>query len=256
MTSRRGLARLSRRDGNGSLISAPPAYTIGLKDFEANNSYYKSTSLGDAPQGSTTMSIAVAFRVDTIPDSTNQQNCFITGSRAAPRGYYFECISGRARFQLSDGGALGVVAPLYFFAGSDEGKCMLFHGTYDGAVVRMYRQGVEVGLGTAAAGYTAPDPLLDQPHIGSNYGGDRVYSLSLIGVACSDTTIVNPATHYAAVVAAGNMVGFTGCTQMWVASNSNNGSGPWAASVGSTGMIQGGVGTGPTAAIITPNWAS
>lgn len=249
--------RIDRRAaGNGlSVASTFTGGPVSLYDWEARESQYRA-AIGDGPLGNdSTITLACCVRVYGIEDQHNQQRIWINGSRGSLRGFYMEVLSGLCHFRVNVGPPdLVASSPPYVFVNGDVGKDILFTGTYDGGFVRLYRQGVQVGFGTPATGYVAPTSP-DRPQVGQENGGDWCYDIGIIGVAASDTTIVNPVTHYNACVAANNLVGFTGCTNLWQGSGSSYGGNPWPDAVGSSDFAYNSP-LGPAAELIELNWAS
>lgn len=101
-------------------------------------------------------------------------------------------------------------SPVYTWAAGNVGKLALIHALYDGALLRLFVQGVEVGVGTAAGGaFSLPTLNPCACGIRADGGGLAATDLTVFGCAGGDGFVPTPAeiaTHYAAVVTASAMV--------------------------------------------------
>lgn len=103
-----------------------------------------------------------------------------------------------------------VASPSATFAAADVGKVFLIVGWHDGTKVRIAKQGVEVGTGTAITGYTAGGTVVD------TYAAANAYAVEFGGrcggAASGGLSSTNLSDHYAACVANGRIVAVPGLT--------------------------------------------
>lgn len=259
-------------DAGGTALDPQPDFYVNhgqmgaIYDLESIDNFYddvnRVTSL-TGPNGSTTMTVCGLMRADGIPGAapSNQQCLYQVGStNSGPLGYGYDLmceVNGTIDFTIATPSG-NVSSPSYTFVGGDVGKDILFHGTYDGSFVRLYRQGIEVGNGTAASGYIAPTHPAGHISLGAYNSSNRPYNISLIGIGSSDTTVIaDPLAHLNACKAAGNLIAFPGCTHMWRMSDAPGGVTPLPALVGPLDMTWAGGRVTPFFfKYLTPDWAA
>jgi hypothetical protein len=174
-----GRAGLPWEGGDGG---APSAF--GMLDF-TNADFYKSLDSEGVRGNATGFFAAALFTADIDPDSSEITTCFSTtpnkGWRIRVAG------TGKIAFLLYNGAGSLVQSPTFDLNGDEDPN--LVHGivgTYDGALVRMYLDRVEVGSGTATTGYTAPLST-DHHEIGVRDNGTSPMDIGkILGVIGSD----------------------------------------------------------------------
>ena len=106
-------------------------------------------------------------------------------------------------------GSAVVASPAYTFGAADLNAWTVFHGVIDvaGGFVRLYRNGVQVGTGTAITAFAPASGV--RTGIGCRHGGGNPFTRGAIGGAGAVDVVMTGAeiaTHYAAIVAAGASV--------------------------------------------------
>lgn len=102
----------------------------------------------------------------------------------------------------------GNISIAHTIPGGTIGNYALYHATWDGSTLRLWRQGVNVAstatTGTVVATTTGAS-------VGGMNGADVCYAAGVVGCGFAENTLIaSPAAHYAACVAANDYVSFSG----------------------------------------------
>lgn len=142
--------RSGRRGGGGGAAPAAPQM-VGIEGFTTTSFYRSAANVLMA--NATPFGVAVAVHVLAVP--TGNEHIFALDGVIA-RGWRLATLAGaNVRFACINGAVAIINSPVSAITAGDIGEVVLFVGVNEGATVRLYRAGAQVGAGTAIAGYTA-----------------------------------------------------------------------------------------------------
>jgi hypothetical protein len=184
----------------------------GVADLSIAN--YFATAAGAGVRGANGVGVWMdaLIRPDAVPAAFQVITQAITTGTFG--GWSIDSASGGAAFAPRAGqGASVVIGPTRTIAAADVGKLMLFGGTVDGALVRTFVNGAEVGAGSALVGYAAAAGTKAQT-VGQDSGTGGAASFSMFGTAGGNVaqTAANQAARAAAIKAAGRYIATGGAT--------------------------------------------
>lgn len=252
-----GIARSRLRRGLGGGGSAP----VVVPDASYVSGFFMGANYATGAAASMTGSGAHTFFVAFISRTNTATGALMAKANSAAvttGGWSFrKTLAGACEFRVRDG--VGTkVAPSYSLVAGDVNKIVMLHGVIDittGNVIRMYRQGVEVGSGTATSG--AFTSSANDLGIGSRNGGNESIGsdCDIVGAGGTDAAMSGAqiAAHYAACVAANAVVAPTPGTTKRVWSAASYAS-PWLDSVASSSLTVTGTLTASTLSPTT--WAT
>lgn len=230
------------------LIAAKYGWPVlrGLSGFSAANYFTLGAGLG--PRGASGVGVwgDILLRRDSTPGSAQS----IYRAVAGALGYI--TYGGAADTSVTIGnGTVTAASPARTYLTSDVGKLALMGITADLSLCRQYFNGVEVGAGTALAGYA---PATGSFSLGAGPTGTQAASsFSIFGAAGGNVpqTQANNAARCAAIKAANAFVATGGATPSdgWAL---NSVAATYANLVGSTALPM--TGTLTAAQIIVPTW--
>lgn len=182
---------------------------IAAANMPATNDGFYYDVLGSETKligGSTAASMACVFRLNALPAS-NQGLVGIGRTSSAislTRGYMlYNQNTNNTRGALKLSGSGTTYTPANFFVAGDVGKIHRLVITYDGTTYRLYKNGAQVGTGTAAAGTLDKAVTSDKLFVGYSFptASTNAYNVDIIGIAFDNTVIsgANVATWDAAV---------------------------------------------------------
>jgi hypothetical protein len=224
----------------------------------AIDGWYEVSGAGVGPQGSTSFTCCAVARATATSDAYNGQH-FMGFNISAGQGFVIWHLNTTTRFRIYDGGGVGTDAPIYVHSyPASIGKDFVFHGTYDGATVHFYVNGVEVGAGNpSAGGYTAPT-LGNIYSQGAASGADGIYSFGLAGCSVTNSVLTGAQvlSHYQSIVSAGYPVALPSATYFWnVMTGCPTAGATWTGDIGATNLLR--TGSNQSALYtqrVTPNW--
>jgi hypothetical protein len=175
----------------------------GVSGFTAPNFLETGVNLGIRGASGVGVWADYFMRWDAIPGSE-----YVGVASAGVTGHTCYTSAGNQHFRVGNNTAL-FVSPGATVAASDVGKALLFGGCSDLSFARAFKNGAEVGAGTACAGYTADATTKYQISDGLPAG-----SMTLFGVAGGNVpqTAGDQAARAAAIKAANGFVHTGGAT--------------------------------------------
>lgn len=178
------------------------AYAYAL-DNTGSNTVFSGGTAGDAPVQPGTWAGVAQVHTGTSGDDVLFVKSVASGFYADGFGFYKD--GGTQNMHAYIGNGAEQSAPLYDMTSiTGDNIFHAFVGTYDGATVRLYVDGVEVGSGTATTGYTNPtQPLSIHALVGgANYGDFKTMGVAMSTEVLSGTEIT---TWLAAVKSSNNV---------------------------------------------------
>lgn len=235
---------------------------VVLRGFDENKSgvidgWYEAASLA-GPRGSTSFTCCAVARCTDTSDGYNGQH-MMGYNISSTQGFTIWHFNTTTRFRIYDGAGVGTDAPIYVHSyPASIGKDFVFHGTYDGATVHFYVNGVEVGAGNpSGGGFTAPGAANNYSQ-GAAGGADGLYSWGLSGCSVTNSVLTGAQvlSHYQSIVAAGFPVALPSATYFWNAQTGCPNAGPtWFGDIGATNLARSGTNQSALyAQRVTPNW--
>ena len=198
-SARRGVAVTS---GGGG----PPPTLIGVSGAVAGTNHYQSAS-SEGPPGGNAYTFWCLFW-DRADAAVTQVICARSASSGATTGWRFViAAAGTVSFRVGTG-STGISSPTYTLGAADLSAWTVFHGVIDvaGNALRLYRNGVQVGTGTALSAYAAG--ATTTAAASRVNGGEPLMRGEIGGMGAVDAVMSGAeiAAHYAAIVAAGKSV--------------------------------------------------
>lgn len=204
--SRRVAYRSSRRGSARGGGPVGPTSLVGVSGAVAATNYYQSVS-GEGPPGGDAYTFWVLLWDRADASSTHVVAARSTSSGGTQGWRFVVSSAGAITFRVGNGSA-SVLSPAYTLGAADLSAWTVFHGVIDvsGGFLRLYRNGVQVGSGTALAAYS---PQATNTAIASrNNGGEPLTRGEVGGMGAVDAVMSGAeiAAHYASIVAAGRSV--------------------------------------------------
>lgn len=240
-------------DAGGGRPASLPALSY-ITGFTAATNY--ADGAGVAGSDAHTFYVALIHRASTVGAVIAGKLTTVATTPTTAGWSFSKSSAGVVAFNMRDG--VGVkTTPTTTLGAGDVGDVMLLHGVVDVAnnIVRLYKQGAQVGAGTATSGSFVAS--VNTMGVGSrNAGGVSVagdadiVAFGAVDVVMSDAEI---AAHYAAAVAAQKVsipavaytVGNNWSAEDYAAS--------WVAEIGGSALAT--TGTLSTGTIASPTWA-
>lgn len=219
----------------------PTPSVLGFDNFSSSK-FFNGGAL--IPGDAAGFGVALAVHVRSTPSGA--ADYLIMSGSGAIRGWSLRMGAGPAlSFQVANGVGALILSPTSAIGAADIGKTLLFVGVFTGAVVRLYRAGVQVGAGTAIVGYTPPTGA-DVTSIGISNTGEA-NSLRWCGavVFTGVPTLADIAAWGEATKAAGAVQQMGGAgvvnTNRWRPIDSPTAPNPWVDDIGSLSVPRTGI---------------
>lgn len=237
-----------------TLGGQPVGAAVGVQGFDVTNF---SRSAANQLLGSVATGFGVAFCVHVLAVPSV---CYLFGSGRgnATRGFTFRTNGAPIQFQCINGAAAAVTKTGASIVAGDVGKVLVYAALHDGTALRLFRAGVEDGVGQAIVGYTQPNNT-DNTAIGTNpfapSGSASAFrvlgALSFTGVPAAADILA----HYNACKAANTMESMTGAgvvnVNRWQAKDNLPNAATWVDDI--SGMVLTKTGT-LSSVIFAPTW--
>lgn len=206
----------------GELTALNAVNVKGTQGFLSPTNYYATDAGVFLPGSATGFYVSLAYYQIAAPNAS--VHVYISGA-ASSRGFSLRTSAASWIFSCMDGAGVNKFTPFFAPGAAANGTVLLITAVYDAntGTLRIYRAGVEVGVGTAIAGYTEPLAGVDSAHLGAAAGSAATWA-RIVGATygTGSPTPANILAHYNACKEQGDMalMGGTGVTNVnrWRAS--------------------------------------